>query len=67
MANRTYEEKGLCDHSSLGLFKVDNGTWEEFDWLCDLLEHDGWEILALKVCFDGVWLFAKLIVEEFLD
>ena len=54
--------------SGLGIFDLSKATWKDVEWWVSLLENDGWEILAIKYYpKEGIFLFAKEVIIDFLD
>jgi len=53
--------------SGLGIFDLSKATWKDVEWWVSLLENDGWEILAIKCYPEGIFLFAKEVIIDFLD
>jgi len=51
----------------LGIFDLSSSTWEEAKWWFSVLQNDGWEILAIKCYPDGVYLFAKEVITDFIE
>jgi len=53
--------------NGLGAINLSNCSWRDFDWLAEVLPSDGWEILAIKVYPEGVYMFIKQVIKEFLE
>jgi len=53
--------------NNLGILNLSELRWDEAMELLELVQSDGWEILAIKVLPEGVLAFVEERIVEWLD
>jgi len=52
---------------NLGILNLSNLSWDEAMELLELVNSDGWEVLAIKLLPEGVFAFIQERIIQWLD
>jgi len=53
--------------NNLGILNLSELSWDEAMELLELVNSDGWEVLAIKLLPEGVFAFIQECIVEWLD
>ncbi len=53
--------------NNLGILNLSELSWDEAMELLELVNSDGWEVLAIKLLPEGVFAFIQERIVEWLD
>ncbi len=53
--------------NNIGIVNLSELVWNEAMGLLEMLLSDGWEIMAIKVLPDGVWVLVQERILEWID
>jgi len=60
-------ELGGLKMDNLGILNLSNLSWDEAMELLELVNSDGWEVLAIKLLPEGVFAFIQERIIQWLD